>query len=46
MAHPNTPDGPHSSEHSSDNELGFDPILQTLLILRSTPSDLPGRPGT
>lgn len=25
MAHSNTPDGPHSSEHSSGDELGFDP---------------------
>ncbi|WP_448105632.1 DUF6021 family protein [Pseudomonas lini] len=25
MAHSNTPSGPHSSEHSSDTELGFDP---------------------
>ncbi|MDI3272122.1 DUF6021 family protein [Pseudomonas sp. MDT1-16] len=25
MAHSNTPVGPHSSEHSSGDELGFDP---------------------
>ena len=25
MAHSNTPDGPPSSEHSSGDELGFDP---------------------
>jgi hypothetical protein len=25
MAHSNTPDGPHSSEHSSGDELDFDP---------------------
>jgi hypothetical protein len=24
MAHSNTPSGPHSSEHSSGDELGFD----------------------
>jgi len=25
MAQPNSPSGPHSSEHSSGDELGFDP---------------------
>ncbi|MHC8318671.1 DUF6021 family protein [Pseudomonas sp. LB3P31] len=25
MAHSNTPAGPHSSEHSSGEDLGFDP---------------------
>jgi hypothetical protein len=25
MAHSNTPSGPHSSEHSSGDDLGFDP---------------------
>lgn len=25
MAHSNSPNGPHSSEHSSGDELGFDP---------------------
>ncbi|MBD9590235.1 hypothetical protein IB254_24415 [Pseudomonas sp. PDM03] len=25
MTHPTSPSGPHSSEHSSGNELGFDP---------------------
>jgi hypothetical protein len=25
MAQPNSPNGPHSSEHSSGDELGFDP---------------------
>ena len=25
MAHSNTPAGPHSSEHSSGDDLGFDP---------------------
>ncbi len=38
MAHSNTPDGPHSSEHSSGDELGFDPDSPDL-------ADPAGRPN-